>query len=104
MYAMKPDEAFAEAVRRAGSQSAFQRATGMSQQRVSYTLRKHGSCPGEFVLKVEDAFGISRHDSRPDLYPRDGFSLSAATYKTIGPVANDVSCNRGDELQPEGGK
>lgn len=41
---------------------------GMSRQRVNLW----DAVPAEHVLKVEDATGVSRHDIRPDLYPRDG--------------------------------
>ncbi len=33
--------------------------------------------PAERVLDVERATGISRHDLRPDLYPRDGVASAA---------------------------
>ncbi|MBK8132622.1 MAG: helix-turn-helix domain-containing protein [Gammaproteobacteria bacterium] len=33
--------------------------------------RKRGRVPAERVLAVERETGISRHDLRPDLYPRD---------------------------------
>lgn len=30
--------------------------------------------PSERVLEVERVTGVSRHDLRPDLYPREGFA------------------------------
>ena len=54
-----------------GNQSAFARAIGTSQQLVSYWLRNNKALPAEFVLPTEAATGISRHDLRPDLYPRE---------------------------------
>ncbi|WP_242140844.1 YdaS family helix-turn-helix protein [Sphingomonas sp. TREG-RG-20F-R18-01] len=61
--------AFRRAVARAGSQVAFERQTGAKQQKVSYWLRDRMILPGEYVLATETAFGISRHELRPDLYP-----------------------------------
>lgn len=65
-----------EALKRAVSafdnnQSRFAAAVGTSQQLVSYWLRNEKALPAEFVLAAERATGISRHDLRPDLYPRD---------------------------------
>jgi DNA-binding transcriptional regulator YdaS (Cro superfamily) len=63
-----------EALKRAlakadNNQSAFAAAIGTSQQRVSYLLKHEKPLPAELVLKAEQAFGIPRHDLRPDLYP-----------------------------------
>jgi DNA-binding transcriptional regulator YdaS (Cro superfamily) len=33
---------------------------------------EQGTVPAERVLHLERATGISRHDLRPDLYPREG--------------------------------
>lgn len=54
-----------------GNQSKFAEAIGTSQQLVSYWIRKGKELPAEFVLKTEAETGISRHDLRPDLYPRE---------------------------------
>jgi DNA-binding transcriptional regulator YdaS (Cro superfamily) len=62
-------EAFRFAIEQAGSQTKFAEATGMSQQLVSYYLSKNKPLPAEFVLKAEEATGVSRHELRPDLYP-----------------------------------
>ena len=53
------------------NQSKFASAVGTSQQNVSNWLRDEKSLPAEFVLAAERATGISRHDLRPDLYPRE---------------------------------
>jgi DNA-binding transcriptional regulator YdaS (Cro superfamily) len=53
------------------NQSRMADAIGMSQQLISYRLRKGLSLPAEYVLATEKATGISRHDLRPDLYPRE---------------------------------
>jgi len=53
------------------NQSQFAAAIGTSQQLVSYWLKNEKSLPAELVLATEKATGISRHDLRPDLYPRE---------------------------------
>lgn len=60
------------------NQSRFAAAIGTSQQLVSYWLKNGKSLPAEFVLATEKATGISRHDLRPDLYPRDEAASAAA--------------------------
>lgn len=54
-----------------GSQSAMGRLLGLSQASVSKWVRLKKPLPAEHVLTVERATGISRHDLRPDLYPRE---------------------------------
>lgn len=65
------DSALARAVRAAGSQSAFGRLLPRSQSTVFDWLHKNKPLPAEYVLKVERATGISRHELRPDIYPRE---------------------------------
>jgi DNA-binding transcriptional regulator YdaS (Cro superfamily) len=54
-----------------GNQSKFAAAIGTSQQLVSYWIRNGKDLPAEYVLRTEEATAISRHDLRPDLYPRE---------------------------------
>lgn len=54
-----------------GNQSAMARALLTSQQRISYIVRHGTPCPPDLVLPCERATGISRHELRPDLYPRE---------------------------------
>ena len=54
-----------------GSQSALARLCGVSQQSVSKWVLLDKELPAAHVLKVEEATGISRHDLRPDIYPRE---------------------------------
>lgn len=54
-----------------GNQSKFAAAIGTSQQLVSYWVRNEKELPAEFVLATERETGISRHELRPDLYPRE---------------------------------
>lgn len=69
-------EAFATAVKNAGTQEVFARAVGASQQRISYLLTRKKLLPAEFVLKAEANFGVSRHQLRPDIYPHDAAAPS----------------------------
>jgi DNA-binding transcriptional regulator YdaS (Cro superfamily) len=62
--------AFRRAVAKAGSQSALERAAGVKQQNTSNWLRAGKPIAPEHVIAVEEATGISRHDLRPDIYPR----------------------------------
>lgn len=65
-----------QAVAVAGSQSALARSIGTSQATVWKWLNKGLPVTAQLVLKIEAATGISRHDLRPDIYPRDQPSLS----------------------------
>jgi len=67
-----PAEAFALAVDRiAGGQSAIGKLCEKTQGAVSKRLAAKREIWAEGVLAVEAATGISRHDLRPDLYPRE---------------------------------
>lgn len=59
------------AVDKAGGQSAFARLHGVSQPTVWAWVRQGKPLPAEYVLATERELGISRHDLRPDLYPRE---------------------------------
>lgn len=63
------DSALAKAVRAMRSQPKFAALIGKSQSVVNDWLREDRPLPAEFVLTVEAATGISRHDLRPDIYP-----------------------------------
>lgn len=65
------DSGLAKAVRAAGSQSAFGRLIQTPQPTINGWLKRKAPLPAEHVLLVEESTGISRHDLRPDLYPRD---------------------------------
>jgi DNA-binding transcriptional regulator YdaS (Cro superfamily) len=65
------DSAFAKAIKAIGSQSAYARFTGRGQASVSERLKSGKPIWDVDVLKVEAETGISRHELRPDLYPRD---------------------------------
>jgi DNA-binding transcriptional regulator YdaS (Cro superfamily) len=53
------------------NQTKFADAIGTSQQLVSYWIRTSKEIPAEFVLETERQTGISRHELRPDIYPRE---------------------------------
>ena len=70
------ESALAAAVRAAGSQSAFARVLStpdnlVRQSTVREWLLTHQRLPAEYVLRAEAATGVSRHDLRPDIYPRE---------------------------------
>lgn len=64
-------DAFRRAVDVAGSQQALGAIVGKTQGAVSKRLAAGQPCWAEDVLAVEEATGISRHDLRPDIYPRE---------------------------------
>lgn len=66
-----PLTALQDAVNKAGGQTALARAIGKTQGHVSQWIRRR-YVPAEEVLKIEAATGVSRHDLRPDIYPREG--------------------------------
>ena len=64
-------EALTAAVASAGSQAAFARALDVAQPTVWRWVKQTKQLPAEHVLRAEEATGVSRHDLRPDIYPRD---------------------------------
>lgn len=67
--------AFRRAVELSGSQQAIAQLIKKTQSAVSKRLSSGQPLWAEDVLTVERATGISRHDLRPDLYPRDDAPL-----------------------------
>ena len=63
-------EALKRACDRAGGQSALGRAIGRAQQTINNWLNGKGAAANS-VLEIEKATGVSRHDLRPDIYPRE---------------------------------
>lgn len=59
------------AVRRSGSQYKLARTLEVSQTAIWKMLHHAKRASAEYVLKIESATGVSRHDLRPDLYPRE---------------------------------
>ena len=56
-----------KAADKVGSASELARRLGISHP----ALFRWKQVPAERVLKMEQVTGISRHDIRPDIYPRD---------------------------------
>ena len=56
-----------------GQQSDLARAIGIKPARLWNWLHRDKRLPGEYVLAIEAATEgkVSRHDLRPDLYPRE---------------------------------
>lgn len=63
--------ALLEAIQISGSQYALADAIGVSATAVWKMVNRAKRASSDFVLKVEAATGVSRHDLRPDLYPRE---------------------------------
>lgn len=60
------------ALDKAGSQSRLAEVCGVSQPTVWGWINKgNARVPGEYVLLIEKELDLSRHDVRPDLYPRE---------------------------------
>ncbi len=60
------------ALDKAGSQSRLAEICGVTQPTVWGWINKgNARIPGEYVLTVERELELSRHDLRPDLYPRE---------------------------------
>lgn len=62
----------------AGSDSALARELSeanpedaVTQPRVWRWVNQSKQMPGEYVLTAERLYGVSKHDLRPDLYPRE---------------------------------
>jgi len=69
--ATTPIEALNDLVARAGSQSELARRLEVTQAAVWKWLQSSRRLPAEYVLTAERLYGVSRHDLRPDIYPRD---------------------------------
>ena len=70
LMAIEPesDSALAEAVRKAGSQSAFGRLINKRQSTVRSWLVSNTLLPGEFCRAVEAATGVSKYRLNPDVF------------------------------------
>jgi DNA-binding transcriptional regulator YdaS (Cro superfamily) len=67
---LTPEQALVQAVNRIGGQSAMARLLDVRQSTVWEWLNGPKQLPAEHVLRVEATTRVSRHDLRPDLYPR----------------------------------
>lgn len=74
-----PHAALARAVEVAEGQLALAKKIGTTQSNVWTWLHKSKrGTPAGYVLAIEKATGVSRHELRPDIYPLDDVSLRAA--------------------------
>jgi DNA-binding transcriptional regulator YdaS (Cro superfamily) len=73
---MKQKDALRRAINIAGGQIALGKEIGAGQTKVSFWLNgsKKGVAAG-YVLPIEKATGVSRHDLRPDIYPRESSAV-----------------------------
>lgn len=62
-------EPLRKAIAIAGGQTKLAAICNTSQGRVWNWLNRDRRVPAEFVLPIERATGVSRHELRPDLYP-----------------------------------
>ena len=67
--AESPVDALKRAVASIGGQSKTARLLGLSQTSIWKWVSRGKVLPAEYVLKVEAATGISKHELRPDIYP-----------------------------------
>lgn len=69
--------ALLKAIEAAGGQSALARQlremTGkpIGQGHIWSWLNRTGAVPPEYAIPIEQITGVSRHDIRPDIYPRE---------------------------------
>lgn len=87
-------QAFHRAIQTIGGQSAFGRLIGRPQSTVWEWVDRRKQIPAEFVLKVEAATGISRHELRPDIYPLE-LTSGAPALASAGeplPVGRTPAC------------
>lgn len=72
------NDALREACAIAGGQKPLADLIGTTQSQVWYWLeRSKKGVPGEFVLSIERATGVSRFRLRPDLYPLEPAEVRA---------------------------
>ena len=90
------DSALAKAIRAVGSQTAFGELIGKRQSVVSGWLIRQTPLPAEFVLTIEAATGISRHELRPDIYPLEPApqspALSSPAFGSSLPDGRNPAC------------
>lgn len=79
------NEALDRACRHVGGQTKLAQMIGVNQANVWNWINVSGRTPAEYVLKIEQVSLVSRHDLRPDIYPRGdggGRGLSVVTVCT----------------------
>lgn len=66
-----PAQALARAVDLIGGQAALARLLKVSQPSVFGWIKRGKGLPADHALAVEAATGVSKHDLRPNIYPKD---------------------------------
>ncbi|MDK2757530.1 MAG: helix-turn-helix domain-containing protein [Blastomonas fulva] len=84
-------QAFHQAIDIVGGQSAFGRLIGRSQSTVWDWVDRKKLLPPEYVLTIEAATGISKHELRPDIYPIDLSPAPAS--EAVSPASNSGGAN-----------
>lgn len=69
---------------RAGSDSQLARDLNVLQPRVWRWMNQSRQMPAEFVLLAERLYGVSKHDLRPDIYPRETMTDRAVEDRFCG--------------------
>ena len=67
---MKKETPLQKAINAAGSQVILADLLGVTPQAVQQ-WKKNNKVPAERVISIERLTGVSRHDIRPDIYPRE---------------------------------
>ena len=70
-------EGLEAAILKAGGQTELANLLGIRQSHISNGKNRNKRVPAERVLDIERVTGVSRHELRPDLYPRDNATMQA---------------------------
>jgi len=102
---LTPIDALKHAIEHVGSQAAFARVCGVTQAAVWKWISGGKPLPPQHVIAVETATGVSRHQLRPDIYPRDTIATgSSCPGGLVSDGAPVVACDRGAVLHPTAGR
>jgi DNA-binding transcriptional regulator YdaS (Cro superfamily) len=63
--------ALERAIKRVGGPANLARLINISHQLLRSWLQRPKGVTAEYVIAIEKATGVSRHDLRPDIYPRE---------------------------------
>ncbi len=90
-------EALQACARKAGSISALGRDLGIPQSTMSRIYNSSKQLPAEHVLRAERLYGVSRHDLRPDIYPREHMvdRLVGSRFMGVDGQAHRAACSSG---------
>lgn len=68
----------------AGSDTQMATDLSTNQPKVWRWVNQSKQLPAEFVLTAERLYGVSRHDLRPDIYPREHMVDQASGTRFMG--------------------